>query len=78
MTLAMQQIISDADADRRVAAEQRENLLLRLQLALKDNEQRVLPPGSAPQNAPETEARIAALEKEVQELKKEIEELKRQ
>lgn len=81
----MRQIASDADADRRVAAEQRktaesnyENLVLRLQLARKDNERRVLPPGSTPQNAPETEARIATLEKEVQELKRQIEELKKQ
>ena len=78
MNLSMQQVISDADADRRVAAEQRENLLLRLQMALKDNEQRALPSGSAPQNAPETEAQIAALEKDVQELKQQVEALKKQ
>ena len=55
-----------------------DNLILRLQLALKDNEQRVLPPGSAPQNAPETEARLAALEAKVEEILKQMEELKKQ
>ena len=55
-----------------------DNLILRLQLALKDNEQRVLPPGFAPQNAPETEARLAALEAKVEEILKQMEELKKQ
>ena len=35
-TSDVRQIASDVSADRRVAAEQRENLILRLQLALKD------------------------------------------
>ena len=80
----VRQIASDADADRRVAAEQRktaesnyENLVLRLQLALKDMEQRALPPGSTSQNTPELEARVIAIENTLEELKRQIEELKK-
>ncbi len=49
--------------------------MLRLQLALKDSEQRALLPSSPPQNTQETETRIAALEKEIEELKKRVREL---
>ncbi len=58
---------------------ERENLLLRMQLALKDTEQRFLPPGASTTQAEEIaelRARVAALETQVAEQKALIEELK--
>ena len=77
VTVTVQQLASEIIADKRVAAEQRENLLLRLENAFMKNDQRALLSGADALNSTETEARIAALEAKVEALTKEIEELKK-
>lgn len=57
-------------AARRASERDYENLVLRLENAmLKSADQRALPPGSNPQNTPEPETRIAALERGSKRLK---------
>ena len=77
VTSTVQPLASEIIADKRAAAEQRENLLLRLENAFMRNEQRALPPGS---NAPDTlqlQAQINAMKAEIEELKKQREEMKK-
>ena len=59
-------------------AHERENLALRLQLAMKDQEQRALPPGSGMQDTPGLQAQVDALRQEVEALKIQVAELKKQ
>ncbi len=72
--IVMRQVISDADTDRRLAERDRENLLLRLELAMRDNAQRALPPVSAAsQNEiAELRAKIEAQDREIERLKQRV------
>ncbi len=71
-----EKVIMRLENDRQIAGRDYENLVLRLQLAMKDNDQRALPPGSIPQNAPDLQAQIDALKQEVEELKTQFAEWK--
>ena len=73
--VAVQQVVSDTNTDRQLAERDQENLLLRIQLALRDTEQRLLPSGASQTQTAEIaelRARVAALENEVAEHKKQI------
>ena len=79
----LRSVLHEMDKDRAVAVEQRrtieaerraaerdyENLALRLEITMRDNTQRALPPGFSNQNTPEVQAQIDALKEEFAELK---------
>ena len=68
--IILRQIISDADADRRITERDRENLLLRLEVALLKNDNRALPPGASAAQSENADisGRLEALEKRMKRL----------
>ena len=68
--------LSEIEKDRAVAGRDQQLLIIQIKDLLKDNEQRALPPGSIPQNAPDLQAQIDALKQEVEELKSQFAEWK--
>ena len=65
-----------AERDKTIAERDRQILLMQIEDRLRTNDQRALPPGFIPQNAPDLQAHIDALKQEVENLKTQFAELK--